>query len=70
MHVAHHTHQKGFISTIVLVVIALLVLQFVFHVDVLAILQSPTMLVISNFIIKYSLIAWHGIVDLYKMITT
>ncbi len=62
--------NKGFIGTSVLVIIALLTLQFVFHVDVLAILQSPPMLTISHAIIKYALIAWHGIVTLYQMITT
>lgn len=60
--------QKGFISTFILVIVALLTLQFVFHVDVLAILQSPPMLTISHFIIKYTLIAWGGIVSLYNLI--
>lgn len=62
--------NKGFISTIILVIIALLTLQFAFHIDVLAILQSPPMLAISQFVIKYSIIAWHGLVDLYHIITT
>ena len=60
--------QKGFISTFVLVVVALLTLQFAFHIDVLAILQSPPMLTISHFIITYTLIAWDGIVNLYNLI--
>lgn len=60
--------QKGFIATFVLVIIALLTLQFAFHIDVLVILQSPPMLTISYAIIKYALIAWDGIVNLYHFI--
>ncbi len=62
--------NKGFIGTFVLVIVALLTLQFAFHIDVLAILQSPPMLTISHAIIKYALVAWHGIVSVYQMITT
>jgi hypothetical protein len=62
--------QKGFIGTFVLVIGALLTLQFAFHIDVLAILQSPPMLTISHFIIRYTLIAWEGVVSLYKLIVT
>jgi len=65
-----HIPQKGFISAIILVIIALFILQFAFHIDVLAILQSPQLQVISNFVIKYSLIAWHGLVDLYHNVTS
>lgn len=60
--------NNGFIGTFILVIIGLLTLQFAFHIDVLAILQSPQMVYISQFIIKYSLIAWNGIVDLYHLI--
>ncbi|MCX6703516.1 MAG: hypothetical protein NTV02_02430 [Candidatus Zambryskibacteria bacterium] len=62
--------RSGFIGIIVLVIIALATLQFAFHIDVLAILQSPEMQKVSNFVITYSKIAWQGIVDLYKNITT
>jgi hypothetical protein len=62
--------NKGFVSTIILIIIALLTLQFAFHIDVLAILQSPPMLAISHFVIKYSVIAWNGLVDLYQTVTT
>lgn len=70
MHHAPQTREKGFITTIVLVIIALLILQFAFHIDILAILQSPYLQAFSNFVIKYTLIAWHGLVALYQAITT
>lgn len=70
MHHIPHTKEKGFVSTIILVVIALIILQFVFHVNVLTILQSPQVQVVSNFIVKYTLIAWYGLVHLYQTLTT
>lgn len=70
MNKAPHISQKGFISTFLLVIIALITLQFAFHIDVLAILQSPYLQAFSNFVIKYALIAWHGLVSLYHAITT
>lgn len=64
------TRNRGFIGAIALIVGALLILQFAYHIDVLAILQSPQIVAISNFVITYSLIAWHGIVEVYRNITT
>lgn len=71
IHMQHapHSNKKGFISTIILVVVALLILQFAFDINVLAILQSPQLQAFSNFVIKYTLIAWHGLVRLYQAIT-
>lgn len=65
-----YVSQKGFIGTFLLVIVALLTLQFAFRIDILTILQSPPMLTISHTIIKYALIAWHGLVSLYQTITT
>lgn len=65
-----HTAQKGFISAIILVIVALFTLHFAFDIDILAILQSSYLRAISDFVIKYSLIAWHGLVSLYQFITT
>ena len=33
--------QSGFISTIILIIIALIILEFVFHIDIIQVLQSP-----------------------------
>ncbi len=70
MDVTYNVNEKGFISTIVLVIIALITLQFAFHIDVLAILQSPYLKTFSDFVIKYALVAWHGLVALYNALTT
>ena len=36
----HHTKQSGFVSTIIVIVAAILILQFVFHVDVVGFIKS------------------------------
>ncbi|MHB1316386.1 MAG: hypothetical protein ACYCZW_00835 [Minisyncoccota bacterium] len=61
-------NRQGFIGTFILIIIALVTLQFAFKVDVLSILQSPQLQVISNFVIKWALIIWHWFVGIYQSI--
>lgn len=43
-------NQKGFIGAIVLIVVALVLLQYIFHIDIIAYLQSPKIVEIVNYI--------------------
>lgn len=58
--------QSGFIGAITLVVIAFVLLQFVFNIDIIHILQTPPVSTVSEYIVVHAINAWQWAVDTYN----
>jgi len=60
--------QSGFIGATVLVVIAFILLQFVFNIDIIHILQTPPVSTVSEYIVVHAINAWQWAVSTYNTV--
>ncbi len=51
-------HERGFISALVSIIGALILLQFVFHVDVIGFLKSPDIGEIFSYLKRFVVLVW------------